>query len=64
MTAINTGKINCSPEGQRLVATTDALRTGLFQPIEGLDPDIARQPRITGEVPSLFSRLFGQHQGR
>ncbi|MGH3653610.1 hypothetical protein [Glutamicibacter sp.] len=64
MTAINPGKINCTPEGQRLIATTDALRTGLFQPIENLDPDIARQPRITREVPSLWSRLFGQHQGR
>ncbi|MGJ3402616.1 hypothetical protein [Glutamicibacter sp. Je.9.36] len=64
MTAINPSKINCTPEGQRLIATTDALRTGLFQPIENLDPDIARQPRITREAPSLWNRLFGQHPGR
>lgn len=64
MTAINPARINCSPEGRRLIATTDALRTGLFQSIEDLDPDIARQPRIFTGAPSLWIRLFGQHPER
>lgn len=64
MTAINPARINCSPEDRRLVATTDALRTGLFHPIENLDPDIARQPRISDAAPSLWTRLFGQHPER
>lgn len=64
MTSINPAQINCSPDGRRLVAATDALRTGLFHPIENLDPDIARQPRISSNTPSLWSRIFGQRTER
>ncbi|WP_417365348.1 hypothetical protein [Glutamicibacter arilaitensis] len=64
MTAIIPGKINGKPDGQRLVATTDALRTGLFQPIENLDPDIARQPRSARKSPTLLRRLFSQRPSR
>ncbi|CBT77563.1 MULTISPECIES: hypothetical protein [Glutamicibacter] len=64
MTALNPAKNSCPPEGHRLIATTDALRTGLFQSIEGLDPDIVRQPRISTGSASLWNRLFGQHSDR
>lgn len=60
MTAINPANFNCSPEGQHLVATTEALRTGLFHPIENLDPDIAPRIHITPQVPSIWTKLFGR----
>lgn len=60
MTAINPANFNCSPEGQRLVAATEALRTGLFQPIENLDPDIAPRILITPQAPSIWTKLFGR----
>jgi len=64
MTAINQTKINYPFEENRSLGVTEALRTGLFQSIDNLDPDIVRQPRISSEAPSLWNKIFGSSNGR
>ena len=64
MTAINQTKINYPFEENRSLGVTEALRTGLFQSIDNLDPDIVRQPRISSEAPSLWNTIFGSSNGR
>jgi len=64
MTAINQTKINYPSEENRPLGATEALRTGLFQSIDNLDPDIVRQPKISSETPSLWNKIFGSTTGR
>lgn len=42
MATINQTKITCPTDGNRPLGGTAALRTGLFQSIDNLDPDIVR----------------------
>lgn len=63
MTAINQTKFNFPTEENRPLVMTEALRTGLFQPIDNLDPDIARQPKISSTAPSLWTKIFGISAG-
>ena len=64
MTAINQTKINFPTAENRPLSGTAALRTGLFQPIDNLDPDIVRQPKISTTSPSLWNKIFGTSTGR
>ncbi|MGQ3383010.1 hypothetical protein [Glutamicibacter sp. TV12E] len=64
MAAINQTKITCPTEGNRPLGGTAALRTGLFQSIDNLDPDIVRQPKITSSAPSLWNKIFGSATDR
>jgi len=60
MTAMNPANVYCSPEGKCVVVATEALSSGLFHPIENLDPDIAPRIRITTQTPSIWSKFFGR----
>ncbi|UYQ77543.1 hypothetical protein OF385_16260 [Glutamicibacter sp. JL.03c] len=63
MTATNPTKFNFSAEENRPLGMTEALRTGLFQSIDNLDPDIVRQPRISSTAPSLWTKILGASAG-
>lgn len=63
MTAVNQTKFNFPAEENRPLGMTEALRTGLFQSIDNLDPDIVRQPKISSDAPSLWTKIFGTSTG-
>lgn len=64
MDAINPTKFNFPISENHPLGATEALRTGLFHPIDNLDPDIARQPKISTGEPSLWSKIIGLASGR
>ncbi|GAA2960043.1 hypothetical protein ACX5K5_16215 [Glutamicibacter bergerei] len=58
MTANQPASINYSPKEARVLSATTALQTGMFQPIENLDPDMSPRPRINPSAPTFFDRLL------
>jgi len=52
--------MNCSKDEPRVLAATEALRTGLFQPVPCVDPDISNRVRITPGAPTVWGRLFAK----
>ncbi len=64
MTAVNQTKFNFPAEENRPLGMTEALRTGLFQSIDNLDPDIVRQPKISSDAPSLWNKIFRSTDSR
>ena len=41
-----------------VLSATEAMKTGLFQPIPCSDPDISNHARINPAVPTVWNRLF------
>lgn len=60
MAAISPANMNCSKDEPRVLAATEALRTGLFQPVPCVDPDISNRVRITPGAPTVWGRLFAK----
>ena len=58
MTANQPASINYSPKEARVLSATTALQTGMFQPIENLDPDMSPRARINPSAPTIFDRLL------
>jgi len=63
MTAVNQTRFNFPAEENHPLGMTEALRTGLFQSIDNLDPDIVRQPKISSDAQSLWTKIFGTSTG-
>ncbi|MGP9529801.1 hypothetical protein [Glutamicibacter sp. AOP5-A2-18] len=61
MTTVDPTKINFQTQENDSSGSTDALRTGLFQPIEGLDRDMTRHPKISHTAPSAWTKIFGSN---
>lgn len=64
MTTTDPTKINFRTQELEPSGHTEALRTGLFQPIEGSDPDIARRPKISNTTASTWTKIFGSFAER
>lgn len=58
MTAISSANTNCSKEEPMVLAATEALRTGLFQPVPCVDPDLSSRLKITEMTPGFWDRLL------
>ncbi|WP_404288184.1 hypothetical protein [Glutamicibacter arilaitensis] len=58
MTANQSASINYSPKEARALSATAALRTGMFQPVENLDPDMSPRAHINTSAPSFLDRLL------
>ena len=42
------------------LTATEALRTGLFHPINNADPDLGNRVKISRDTPTFFDRIFGR----
>lgn len=58
MTAMQTPGTNASATESPILSATEALRTGMFQPIENLDPDISPRIRINQLAPTFLDRIL------